>query len=107
VLRVVGALVEVDTVRCADDGTPADARQERRETIGVGGIAQEELQLPQLRSSPRGLVLGVPRPGYCQARADASAASTSSACVSGSTSCMTFATVPSAATRNVVRLTPQ
>src|SRR5437660_5323287 len=47
-----------------------------------------------------------PAGGFVEGQAGARAARTSSACVSGFTSCMTLATVPSAAMRNVVRLTP-
>src|SRR2546423_484390 len=38
--RVLGGLVDVDWIRRADDGTPADARQERRKPVGVAGIVQ-------------------------------------------------------------------
>ncbi len=47
-LRILGGLVEIDAVGRADDGTPADARQERREPVGVGGITKKELHAPLL-----------------------------------------------------------
>src|SRR3954468_5112244 len=45
-LRILGRLFEADAVRGADDGSPADTRQERRKSVGVGGIAQKELTGP-------------------------------------------------------------
>src|SRR5918996_5292808 len=55
VLGVLGGVVQVDAIRRAYDGVPADAREERSEPVGVRGIPQEELHGPlvDLRSAGR------------------------------------------------------
>jgi hypothetical protein len=73
---------------------------------GGGRRAGGEESPPRLSTPCEGVAQAARCPESQAAATSPSAATTSSACVAGFTSCNTFATVPSGATTNVVLLTP-